>query len=100
MQPIQGFAPIAPIKPIVPISTDEVSEKSGGFSALLNEAIVAINTTGEQSITDGISIMTGEADAPHNVVISSEESRIVLEYTLAVRTKILDAYNEVMRMQI
>ena len=36
----------------------------------------------------------------HNVVIASEKARASLELTLQIRNKAMEAYQEIMRMQI
>ncbi len=94
-----SFAPIKPIAPIQGLTTVEQSDDKG-FKAFFSDAMAAINQTGAASDNDAISIMTGTSDSPHNVLISTEEARISLDLALAVRTKVIDAYNEIMRMQV
>ena len=43
---------------------------------------------------------SGATDNIHQVLIAAEKADIALQFTLQVRNKILDAYNEIMRMQI
>lgn len=45
-------------------------------------------------------LATGEIDDIHSVMIAVEKSEIALQFTMAVRNKIMDAYNEIMRMQV
>ncbi|MFP4697242.1 MAG: flagellar hook-basal body complex protein FliE [Eubacteriales bacterium] len=42
----------------------------------------------------------GKIDNIHDVMISQEKANIALQYTVEVRNKVLDAYNEIMRMQV
>ncbi|NLY17790.1 MAG: flagellar hook-basal body complex protein FliE, partial [Clostridiaceae bacterium] len=42
----------------------------------------------------------GRTDSIHSVLIAAEKASISLEMIIAVRDKVLDAYNEIMRMQI
>jgi len=42
----------------------------------------------------------GKTDNIHQVMIAAEKADIALQFTLQIRNKILDAYNEIMRMQI
>jgi flagellar hook-basal body complex protein FliE len=42
----------------------------------------------------------GRTDNIHQVMIAAEKSDIALQFTMQIRNKILDAYNEIMRMQI
>ena len=45
-------------------------------------------------------LAAGSVDSPHRAVIGVEQTRLTFELMLAVRNKILDAYQEVMRMQV
>lgn len=63
----------------------------------------AINQTNEfQLISDQYTqrLVTGEVDNLHDVIIAGQKADISLQLLTAVRGKILDAYQEIMRMQI
>ncbi|HEY0824259.1 MAG TPA: flagellar hook-basal body complex protein FliE [Ramlibacter sp.] len=45
-------------------------------------------------------LAVGDADSVHDVMIRLEESRISLQLMLQVRNRVLEAYQDVMRMQI
>ena len=70
------------------------------FSDYLNEALDNTN----QLLLDSDKIATdfaaGKTDNIHQVVIAAEKADIALQFTMQIRTKIMDAYNEIMRMQI
>lgn len=42
----------------------------------------------------------GKTDNIHQVMIAAEKADIALQFTMQVRNKVLDAYNEIMRMQV
>ena len=42
----------------------------------------------------------GKIDDLHTLMIETEKADLALQFTLQVRNKLLDAYNEIMRMQI
>jgi len=42
----------------------------------------------------------GRTDNIHQVMIAAEKADVALQFTMQIRNKILDAYNEIMRMQI
>ncbi len=70
------------------------------FSEYLNEALNNTN----QLLLDADKIAddfaAGRTDNIHQVQIAAEKADIALQFTMQIRTKILDAYNEIMRMQI
>jgi flagellar hook-basal body complex protein FliE len=45
-------------------------------------------------------LANGEADNLHQVMISLEQTRLAFDLLLQVRNKVLDAYQEIMRMQV
>jgi flagellar hook-basal body complex protein FliE len=45
-------------------------------------------------------LLVGESDDLHGVMIAMEKASLSFQLTLAVRNKVIEAYQEVMRMQI
>jgi flagellar hook-basal body complex protein FliE len=45
-------------------------------------------------------LLVGETDNLHDVMIAMEKASLSFQLTLAVRNKVIEAYQEVMRMQI
>ncbi|NMB98287.1 MAG: flagellar hook-basal body complex protein FliE [Clostridiaceae bacterium] len=80
------------------INTNEVNSRS--FGDYLKEMI---NNTNKEIIkAEDISnqFAAGRIDDIHKVLIQIEKADIALQYTLQIRNKIMDAYNEIMRMQV
>lgn len=73
---------------------------SSDFKSLLFEAMDSVNAAAEQSKLSGYSILTGEADEVHNIMIDSVKSELTLQLAVQLRNKALDAYKEMMNMQI
>ncbi len=80
------------------INTNGASSKS--FGDYLKEII---NNTNEEVIkAEDISnqFAAGSIDDIHKVLIQIEKADVALQFTLQIRNKIMDAYNEIMRMQV
>jgi flagellar hook-basal body complex protein FliE len=45
-------------------------------------------------------LATGQADNLHDVMIATEKANIALQLTLSIRNKVVEAYKEIMRLQI
>lgn len=45
-------------------------------------------------------LATGDIDNLHSVMIATEKADIALQLTLSIRNKVIDAYREIMRMQL
>lgn len=63
----------------------------------------ALNETG-QALREGdaaaVRLATGEATNLHEVVLATERANLALQFTMTLRNKILEAYNELMRMPV
>lgn len=98
--PISGL--ITPLNPITTneTTTTEQTVNSGSFldvfKGVLDNAIQAT----AQKDQDAISVMLGEIDDLHTVQANIEKAVIAVDLLVSVRDKALDAYNEVMRMNL
>lgn len=71
-----------------------------GFADSLNEAIDKVNTlqqVADQKIED---MATGKSTNLHETMIAVEKADIALKLMVQVRNKMIDAYQEVMKMQV
>jgi len=84
-------------------STLNSGKTSNMFDSILNSAIDNINTTNSY-LSDAenaeISFALGETESTHDLMIALQKASTALQYTVAVRDKVLDAYKEIMQMQI
>ncbi|MBS4203789.1 flagellar hook-basal body complex protein FliE [Bacillus sp. FJAT-49754] len=74
------------------------AEKS--FGELLKTAINEVNSTQLQSDAATASLVRGDNIDLHNVMISAQKASITLQAALEVRNKAVEAYQEIMRMQM
>ncbi|NMB08849.1 MAG: flagellar hook-basal body complex protein FliE [Tissierellia bacterium] len=77
-----------------------VKEGKRQFSEILNNALDNVNRLQLESDEYRNLLITGEIDNLHDVTIAQEKANIALQLTLSIRNKILEAYREIMRMQI
>lgn len=80
-------------------------EKVGGslFDAFLNSAINNIKTTNSylsRAEDEELKFDMGETENFHDLTIALQKASTALQYTVAVRDRLLDAYKELMQMQI
>lgn len=86
--------------PLRPADTSAVSTAKDGFADIIKSTIDQVNqaqNTGETAIQQ---LNTGSAESLHEVMIAVEEADISLKMLVQMRNKALQAYEEVMRMQI
>lgn len=70
------------------------------FAATLNEAIQNVNKLQQDSNIAAQNLATGRTDNVAEVMIASEKADIAIRLMMQVRNKIIDAYQEVMKMQV
>jgi len=73
------------------------------FQTMLDGAINNINNT-NSLLSDAenaeISFAMGETENTHDLIIALQKASTALQYTIAVRDKFMEAYKEIMNMQI
>lgn len=79
---------------------DETKTKGASFADFLNNAIKDVNKLQLESERLNEAFAMGRTDNVHQVMIAAEKAEIALQFTMQVRNKILDAYQEIMRMPV
>ncbi|MDI6870345.1 MAG: flagellar hook-basal body complex protein FliE [Bacillota bacterium] len=74
--------------------------KAAPFAEMLKTALGQVNAALKESDAAAERLATGEATNLHEVVLATERANLALQLTMAIRNKILEAYNELMRMQV
>lgn len=73
------------------------------FESFLNTAIDNINTTNSylsDAENEEIRFALGETENTHDLAIALQKASTALQYTVAIRDRLLEAYREIMNMQI
>lgn len=84
-------------------STSGLQETGGpqkSFADTLNEAISNVNELQKSSDKAMQNLATGRTDNVAEVMITAEKADIALKLMVQVRNKIIDAYQEIMKMQV
>ncbi len=81
-----------------PTPTPYEAQKS--FSSVLKQSIENLNETQLQSDVLTEKLARGENVDLHQVMIASQKASITLQATMEVRNKVIEAYQEMMRMQV
>ena len=71
-----------------------------GFAQVLNDAVKDVNNMQVEADKTMESFVLGETDELHQVMIASEEAKLSLQYMVQLRNKVVEAYQEISRMQI
>lgn len=80
--------------------THAVASAGAGFVQQVKEGLEQVNGQLLASQADLQRLAVGDTQNLHAVMIRLEESRISLQLMLQVRNRVLEAYQDVMRMQV
>jgi flagellar hook-basal body complex protein FliE len=97
------IGPINPNMQVPEIRTPQNrgSENAGtGFGEILKDAISTVNELQKQSDQEIQKLMTGESQDLHTTVIAMQKADLSFQMMMQVRNKIVQAYQEIMRMQV
>lgn len=86
-----------------PVDTTNIAGTNNVFESFLTSAIDSLNTTNgylSDAENEEIKLALGESDNTHDLTIALQKASTALQYTVAVRDKFLEAYKEIMQMQI
>jgi flagellar hook-basal body complex protein FliE len=76
------------------------SPPAAGFGSWLTQELGRVNSDLVQANHAVQQLATGEAENLHHVMIALEEARIGVQLLVQVRNRLLEAYQDVMRMQV
>ncbi len=96
------------INPINPVVTSKIGQKAenleqksgAGFKETVNNFISDVN---DLQLKAGESIENfagGEVDSVHEVMIAMTKAEVSFKFMMETRNKLIDAYKEIMQMQV
>ena len=75
-------------------------EITDSFKTFLAEALQKVNQQQIRAEQMTQQLVSGQAENLHDVMIAAEEAAISLQMAVQIRNKVVEAYQEIMRMQI
>lgn len=91
------------ITAIKQITEDNEDNSKTLFSNLLGSAMESINTTNgylSDAENEEIKLALGETENAHDLTIALSKASTALQYTVAIRDKFMEAYKEIMQINI
>jgi len=87
----------------VTLDTDkltEMAEQGGSFSNILSEALATASQADTIDKASSLELLMGQSDDLTGLMLDLQKAEISLNLALQIRNKIVDAYSEIMRMQV
>ena len=100
MATINSVTSVLPVSPLSPSAAPDSSAVHGDFASHLRSAINS--SEGASAEADHLTnqFVTGESVDLHNVALANQKASLEFEMLLQVRNKVVQAYQEVMRIQL
>ncbi|HEU4652737.1 MAG TPA: flagellar hook-basal body complex protein FliE [Steroidobacteraceae bacterium] len=96
---IEAIAALSSAAATDPLASAVVRPENNAFSGILDQ-LSGLNAQMQKSEADVQALALGKTDNLHQVMIGMEQTRLQFDLLLQVRNKVLDAYQEMMRMQV
>ena len=112
ISPIGPRLPMLPKLELIPPGTEKATQAgvanppvgpsaaANSFSQLLKDAVGQIDGLQKTADSNRIKLATGQPVDLHEVTFSAEQASLAFQLGLQVRNKLIDAYQEIARLQI
>ena len=99
--PITSVAAPISIQPIaLPASIQPAAQAHGSFQSVFSDAIGQLQHLQHTANSNIDNLLSGENVEIHHVALATQQSELAFELFMQVRNKVVQAYQEVMRMQM
>jgi len=75
-------------------------QSDGSFANILTDALSTASQADAADKASAIELLTGQSDDLAGLLLDAQKAELSLNLALQIRNKVIDAYNEVMRMQV
>ena len=96
---IPGLPVFPSTAPSSPTAPSGAGTEGGGFGATLKDAIHQVDQLSQDSHTQTTELLQGDRQDIHNVMIAVEKADVAFQLMMQVRNKIVNAYQEVSKLQ-
>ena len=93
------LAGLPSIKPSITPKSDSTGP-GADFGSALKQAVGALDQLGQKADASTMKLATGAPVDIHEVMLNTEQASLGFSMALQVRNKLVDAYQEIMRMSV
>lgn len=98
MNPIAPIPAVRPPDPVAPLRPAGAGQ--GAFSSALSGALDSVDAMQKNAEAEISRFLRGEGVDLHQVALAQQQAQLGFELFLQVRNKAVQAYQEIMRMQV
>ena len=82
------------------IGSTAKTQGESSFTDILSDAINSARDAEGTAENENAALLTGETDDLHTPLIESQKAEIALDLAIQIRNKVINAYNQIMNMQV
>jgi len=82
------------------LSQPSTTEKPNNFAALINQYVQQVNQESKAASEASVDLALGKNQNVSETILAIQKADLSFQLMLSVRNKLVDAYREVMRMQV
>ena len=79
---------------------DVGGDPSATFTQAIKKAVSEVNHLQTEADKLAVDLASGNVEDVHKAMIAMQKAKLALEFTIQVRNKVIEAYQEIMRMQV
>jgi flagellar hook-basal body complex protein FliE len=98
IEAVGGFQPL--FTPAVRAAEPTQGPQGPAFGKLLVDGIEGLEAMHDRTDNLSVQAATGDLGAIHDYTIAATETSVATQLTVAVRNKAIEAFSEIMRMQV
>lgn len=102
IQPTNGISALEAVQNLLSTGSAKGTSATEGasFADFLSQAIEEANEATGNSSAYTDALLSGEVTNLHDVTIASSETTLAISLVVQIRDRLVEAYNEIMRMQV
>ena len=94
-----SLTPPSPIQSIRPL-TGSAAPLSGSFGEMVKNAVDKVDASQKTAEQEIAKVVTGESQDLHQTIAALQSADLTFQLAMQVRNKLVNAYDEIMRMQV
>jgi flagellar hook-basal body complex protein FliE len=79
---------------------ESAGDVAGSFKNAIEKAVGEVNHLQNSADKSAVKLASGDIEDVHEAMIAMQKAKLSLDFTIQVRNKVIEAYQEVMRMQV
>lgn len=101
ISPLWDQMPLQPIRTTTrSVQTRNVEEIVNPFTDIFQSAVQAVKETDEEKTEMEYLMATGQLDNPALLTIASNKAQLSVDLLMQLRSRVMEAYNELMRINL